>query len=185
VILGKEYSPLGRTGVGSLDVPVLCLILSLSRRADGFDFGFRVRSSVAPVLVPLSGFEHNFTDSLIPALEEAYLSSDIPIKALILTNPHNPLAVCYPQKTLIECLKFCEKHRLHFISDEIYALSVFRNSQIKNPIPFTSILSIDLEKIGVNGSRVHMVWSMSKDFGQSGIRMVRYYSIVVWRCCLM
>ncbi|KAL1604778.1 putative secondary metabolism biosynthetic enzyme [Paraconiothyrium brasiliense] len=138
---------------------------------NGFDFGFKVRSSVTPVLVPISNFEENFTDALIPALEQAYESSDIPIKALILTNPHNPLAVCYSKKTLTECLKFCDKHKLHFVSDEIYALSVFPNPKIKKALPFTSILSVDLEDIAVDASRVHMVWSMSKDFGQSGIRM--------------
>ena len=123
-------------------------------------------------MVPLSSFEENFSDALIPALEQAYETSDIAIKALVLTNPHNPLAICYSKETLVACLKFCEQHKLHFISDELYAMSVFPNTKMKDPLPFTSILSVDLEDISVDASRVHMVWSMSKDMGQSGIRMV-------------
>jgi aspartate/methionine/tyrosine aminotransferase len=125
-------------------------------------------------LATLPGIDANFTDELISALEEAYTASSVPIKALIITNPNNPLAVCYSKDLLVKCLKFCEKYQLHFISDEIYALSVFKNPEIVEPTPFTSILSLDLEHVGVDPSRVHMVWSMSKDFGQSGIRMVRY-----------
>lgn len=51
-------------------------------------------------------------------------------------------------------------------------MSVFSNPKMKNAHPFTSVLSLDLVTIGIDPSRVHMVWSMSKDFGQSGIRMV-------------
>lgn len=127
---------------------------------------------MTPVPVPLSSFDANFTEELITALEEAYKSATIPIKALIVTNPHNPLAVCYPQKVLELCLKFCQKHSLHFISDEIYALSVFTTHELKDPRKFVSVLSIDLDRIGIDPSYVHMVWSMSKDFGQSGFRMV-------------
>lgn len=141
-------------------------------RTDGFDFGFRVRSSVTPVLVSLPSLEDNFSDKVISALEEEYKIASMPIKALIITNPHNPLAVCYPKRLLKAFLKFCEKHDLHFISDEIYALSVFQNPEVKDNHNFVSALSIDLKSIGVSPSRVHVVWSMSKDFGQSGFRMV-------------
>ncbi|KAF2014421.1 PLP-dependent transferase [Aaosphaeria arxii CBS 175.79] len=138
---------------------------------NGFDFGFRVRSSVTPVLVSLPSFDDNFSDKLIGALEQAYENATIPIKALIITNPHNPLAVCYPKSVLEACLRFCEKHDLHFISDEIYALSIFPNPEITENHQFVSALSINLDSIGVDPSRVHVVWSMSKDFGQSGFRM--------------
>jgi aspartate/methionine/tyrosine aminotransferase len=120
----------------------------------------------------LPSLSDNFTDKLIPALEEAYEASTIPIKALIITNPHNPLAVCYPRNIVESLLQFCEKHNLQFISDEIYALSIFPNPEVRQNVGFVSALSIDLDRIGVDPSRVHVVWSMSKDFGQSGFRMV-------------
>ncbi|KAF2179236.1 PLP-dependent transferase [Zopfia rhizophila CBS 207.26] len=138
---------------------------------NGFDFGVRVRSSVTPVLVNLPSFDSNFNDDIIAALEEAYTSATCPIKALMITNPHNPLAVCYPKEILEKCLLFCKKYNIHFISDEVYALSVFENPEMPDPLPFVSVLSLDLEAIGADASRVHMVWSTSKDFGQSGFRM--------------
>lgn len=140
---------------------------------NGFDFGMRVRSSVRPVVVTLSTFGANFDGTeLLPALERAYESADCQIKALMLTNPHNPLAVCYPRAIMQQCLRFCKKHNIHFISDEVYALSIFHSPDLIDPEPFTSVLSLDLEDIGVDKSRVHMIWSTSKDFGQSGLRLV-------------
>ncbi|OCL14891.1 PLP-dependent transferase [Glonium stellatum] len=138
---------------------------------NGFDFGVRIRSSVKPVLVPLPSFNSNFTGDLLLALEEAFERATCPVKVLMITNPHNPLAVCYPKSVLEDCLKFCEKHSLHFISDEVYAMSTFQSSDQKEPAPFVSILSLNLQELGVDASRVHMVWSTSKDFGQSGFRM--------------
>jgi aspartate/methionine/tyrosine aminotransferase len=137
---------------------------------------------VTPVLVSLPSLEDNFADKLIPALEETYQTATIPIKALIITNPHNPLAVCYPKKIIESLLQFCEKHDLHFVSDEIYALSIFPNPEVGKNIDFVSALSIDLDRIGVDPSRVHVVWSMSKDFGQSGFRMVnsKWLNFLSW-----
>ncbi len=40
-----------------------------------------------------------------------------------MTNPHNPFARCYPLRVLEECLRFCERRGLHYVSDEVYALS--------------------------------------------------------------
>jgi aspartate/methionine/tyrosine aminotransferase len=139
---------------------------------NGFDFGLRARASVTPVLVSVPTLDANFTSALIPALEEAVRTSTCTVKALMITNPHNPLALCYPGELLEDCLRFCQKHSIHFISDEVYALSIFLNPELPEPTPFRSILSFDLEKTGIDASRVHMVWSLSKDFGQSGFRMV-------------
>lgn len=139
---------------------------------NGFDFTMRVRSQVTPVAVQLHSLASTFSsEELIPALEEAYKSSECTIRALMITNPHNPLAVCYPKTVLIDCLRFCAEHDLHFISDEVYALTSFASPDLPNPTPFTSVLSLDLDAVGAVKGRVHMVWSTSKDFGQSGLRM--------------
>ncbi|RYO97032.1 hypothetical protein DL765_011330 [Monosporascus sp. GIB2] len=124
---------------------------------NGFDFGIRVRSAVNPIIVPLPSLGANFCeDRLLPALEEAYASATCPVRAMMITNPHNPLAVCYPEAVLEQCLRFCKKHRIHFISDEVYALSRFPCPDLVNPTPFVSVLSLDLDKIGADKSRVHM-----------------------------
>ncbi|KAF2795571.1 1-aminocyclopropane-1-carboxylate synthase [Melanomma pulvis-pyrius CBS 109.77] len=138
---------------------------------NGFDFSMRVRSAVNPVVVPLLSLSDNFTEKLISALEKTRAEAECPIKALMVTNPHNPLGVSYPSEILEMCLQFCKKYSIHFISDEVYALSVFESSDLPMPKPFVSALSLDLDRIGADKSRVHVVWSTSKDFGQSGFRM--------------
>ncbi|MCJ1401065.1 hypothetical protein MMC11_004277 [Xylographa trunciseda] len=139
--------------------------------ADGFDFMFKARSSVIPVLVTVPTLGHVLTNALIPALEDAYMSARCAVKALCLTNPHNPLGQCYPKDVIEGCLRFCKRHDIHFISDEVYALSSFPCVDVPHPVPFTSVLSLDVEGLGCDLSRVHMLWSTSKDFGQSGFRM--------------
>lgn len=58
-------------------------------------------------------------------------------------------------------MKFCQRHQIHLISDEIYALSVWPNPEAPNAVTFTSVLSIDTTGI-INPSLVHVLWGMSK-----------------------
>ncbi|KIX09590.1 uncharacterized protein Z518_00670 [Rhinocladiella mackenziei CBS 650.93] len=138
---------------------------------NGFDFGFKARAEVIPVLVELPDLESSFIWSLLSALEETYNNAQCHIRALMLTNPHNPLGQCYPKDLLEGCLRFCQRHAIHFISDEVYALTNFKTTDEIETTPFTSVLSLDLAALGVDMSRVHTVWSLSKDLGQSGFRM--------------
>ena len=139
---------------------------------DGFDFQFRVRSSVEPILVNVESFEETFTSSLIPALKSALTDSTRPVRALVLTNPHNPFGQSYPKEVLKQCIKFCHENKIHYISDEVYALSSFPNASMKNAPSFVSALTIDVVALGCDLQLVHTIWSLSKDFGSSGIRMV-------------
>jgi aspartate/methionine/tyrosine aminotransferase len=93
-------------------------------------------------------------------------------------NPNNPLGRCYPKSVLAECLRFCQEKDIHLISDEIYALSVFDALDHTEAAPFESVLSLDLELVGCDLGRVHTIWSMSKDFGCSGLRMVGNLNII-------
>ncbi|KAH8883529.1 1-aminocyclopropane-1-carboxylate synthase C [Thozetella sp. PMI_491] len=92
------------------------------------------------------------------------------VRALILCNPHNPLGRCYTTEVLEAYLRFCQKHNIHLISDEIYALSVWKNEDFPNAPGFTSILSLETDGI-IDPSLVHVLWGMSKDFGSNGIRL--------------
>lgn len=66
-------------------------------------------------------------------------------------------------------MRFCQKHQIHFISDEVYALSVFGPCD-PNTLPFTSVLSIDPTGI-IDPDLVHVTYAMSKDFGSAGLRL--------------
>lgn len=58
-------------------------------------------------------------------------------------------------------MKFCQRHKIHLISDEIYALSVWQNPEAPNAVTFTSILSIDPTGI-IDPGFIHVLWGMSK-----------------------
>lgn len=65
-------------------------------------------------------------------------------------------------------MQFCQKHRLHLLSDEIYACSVFDSGEAA--VPFTSILSIDPSGL-IDPDLLHVTYGLSKDFGAAGLRV--------------
>uniref|UniRef100_A0A3Q1CLF0 Aminotransferase class I/classII domain-containing protein n=1 Tax=Amphiprion ocellaris TaxID=80972 RepID=A0A3Q1CLF0_AMPOC len=90
------------------------------------------------------------------------------IRAVILMNPHNPLAEIYTLKDMIGFLEFAKRHELHAIVDEVYMLTVFDES-----VTFHSVLSIDSLP---DPQRTHVMWGMSKDFAMAGIRIGTLYT---------
>ncbi|KAJ5556100.1 hypothetical protein N7494_000015 [Penicillium frequentans] len=147
---------------------------------DGFAVTSTLRNNVHIVPVGHSRRPKNASD-FVQHYSEAMELATCPIRGLIVCNPHNPIGQIYPTPWLEALLQFCEAHNLHFISDEIYGLSNFGATtcgQYANPdtvigleTKFTSILSIDLKRLGVNPARVHVAYSISKDFGSSGVRL--------------
>lgn len=140
----------------------------------GYDTFFAVRSQVQIIGVEVPELEDSFHDiALISALEKHYKEAKCPIKAVVLSHPHNPLGRPYPPHVLKQCMAFCRDHNLHLISDEVFALSTFTSPDLQNWAAFKSVLSIDPSTVGLDPSRVHVLWSMSKDLAASGIRLVR------------
>jgi aspartate/methionine/tyrosine aminotransferase len=138
----------------------------------GFDFCLTIQNGVIPVGVPVPASDM-CTMAELTYLERGLRESNAKgtiIRGVILCNPHNPLGRCYPTEVIIAYCRFCETHNLHLISDEIYALSVFPSRDIPHPRRFVSALSIDLESHGVNPSRLHVLYGMSKDFNANGFR---------------
>lgn len=82
----------------------------------------------------------------------------------------NDVGKCYPKKTLVALMRFCQAHGLHFISDEIYALSVFNNPDFPDAEPFTSALSIDSANV-IDPNLIHVIYGLSKDFGLAGVKI--------------
>ncbi|KAL3459739.1 pyridoxal phosphate-dependent transferase [Aspergillus heterothallicus] len=138
---------------------------------NGFDFHFTIHAQVHPVIAPIRNLEHAFdANTLIESLTTAYDETPLRIRAVVLTTPGNPLGQCYTKRTLELCAQFCQDRGLHLICDEVYALSYFAKPSDDN-VPFRSVLTLDLSSIGCDPSRIHMVWSLSKDFGCSGLRL--------------
>lgn len=147
----------------------------------GLDIAISIhsRASVIPVHIPLDKF---FRPESVVYYEEALLrSAPARVKGVLICNPHNPLGQCYPKTTLRDMRDFCARNDLHLISDEVYALSSHQPLP-SDAIPFTSILNVDSgDSVGVEDgqAQVHVIYSLSKDFGCNGIRVVRQKSAPV------
>ncbi|KAF4835886.1 1-aminocyclopropane-1-carboxylate synthase-like protein 1 [Colletotrichum tropicale] len=94
------------------------------------------------------------------------------VAGLIISNPHNPLRRCYSRASLLSLMRFCSENDMHFISDEVYALSVWENKVDQEPEPalFESCLSLNTDGV-LAPDRIHTIWGMSKDFGANGLRI--------------
>lgn len=79
------------------------------------------------------------------------ITSGCKIKAILLTNPSNPLGVIYKSEQLLKAVEWARNKQLHIIVDEIYALSVFDD---KNS--FTSIAKLLNNNLSDD---VHILWS--------------------------
>ncbi|KAL4745002.1 pyridoxal phosphate-dependent transferase [Aspergillus terricola var. indicus] len=101
---------------------------------------------------------------------DIHFSLNKPVRAVVLTNPHNPSGRCYSLSALECAARFCQDNNMHLISDEVYALSSFASAKGGGG-GFVSVLALDLHSLRVESARIHMVWSTSKDFGSSGFRM--------------
>jgi 1-aminocyclopropane-1-carboxylate synthase len=102
---------------------------------------------------PDTGYELS-TEHLDRALDEA----PVPVRALLYTNPDNPLGSVANSSDVSRIVEWCRGRGIHLVSDEIYALSVFGDTE------FGSAGRDSL------GDDVHVVWGASKDFGVSGLR---------------
>ncbi|EED13267.1 aminotransferase, classes I and II family [Talaromyces stipitatus ATCC 10500] len=112
-----------------------------------------------------------FSEQAVSRYEKTFLEArdqnGVPIRALLICNPHNPLGRCYPRKTLEALMQFCQKYQVHLTSDEIYGLSVYDDFSSG----FVSVLSIDPVPLGVDPSLIHVLYGMSKDFAAAGLRL--------------
>ena len=89
-------------------------------------------------------------------------------RILLLSHPHNPLGICYPSNVLQECIEWAISKEIHIISDEIYAGSIYRNQGTNT---FVSAL-----QLYPNHPYVHWIYSLSKDFCASGLRVGALYT---------
>lgn len=111
----------------------------------------------------------------VASYEQAILAAQqrgVRTRALMLCSPHNPLGRCYSRAAIVAYMRLCQKYQIHLVSDEIYALSTWRNPHDASPPPepFTSVLSIPLDGL-IDPSLVHVLWGVSKDFGANGLRV--------------
>ncbi|ODO01973.1 hypothetical protein L198_02704 [Cryptococcus wingfieldii CBS 7118] len=140
----------------------------------GFDRDLISRGKVKliPIYIPI---EKTFTPEGLELFEAKYeelKKEGTRVRAVIVCNPQNPMGRPYPRETLLAYARFCEEKDLHLVSDEIYGMSVYENAKYPGAVPFTSFLSLDLDKelpgITFEKARLHVIYGMSKDFCANG-----------------
>ncbi|CAO2209578.1 unnamed protein product [Urochloa humidicola] len=146
----------------------------------GFDRDLRWRTGVN--IVPVHCDSSTGFQVTAAALEEAHAAAEsagMRVRAVLLTNPSNPLGVTVTRAALESVLDFVTRHNIHLISDEIYSGSVF-----SSPDDLVSVAElIDSRARGgaaasaaAIAGRVHIVYSLSKDLGLPGFRVGVVYS---------
>jgi aspartate/methionine/tyrosine aminotransferase len=160
-------------------------LMALLERGDGvlvpapyysaFDNDLKSIAQVEPIEVRCTSPDYAITEQALADACDRATAQGHPPTAVLLTNPHNPLGICYSKEQLQMIIAFCIVRRMHLISDEIYALSTFHGLSTVNraagvsEVPFTSVAS--LMDNGKLSDYVHLLWGFSKDFGASGLRV--------------
>lgn len=90
------------------------------------------------------------------------------VRALLLTNPNDPLGVVYSPLVLKNAIGWARARGMHTVVDEIYALSVQRKDAGFESV--VRVLNNDL------GNDVHCLYGLSKDFGACGFRIGVLYT---------
>lgn len=67
---------------------------------------------------------------------------------------------CYTPESLKALFALCGKHKIHLISDEIYALSVCDSGE-PGAVPFISVLSLPKDGL-IDETYVHVLYGLSK-----------------------
>ncbi len=124
----------------------------------GVDFAFSARAGVEIVPAwPGIGLELT-----AESVEQAIVEAELPIRAVALLSPSNPLGQTYDEQTLRAVAEVVAAHDLHLVADEIYAGSVYAGDFVSTTSLVPSVLPAD---------RLHTVWGFAKDFGLSGFRV--------------
>ncbi|KAJ1989287.1 hypothetical protein H4R33_002123 [Dimargaris cristalligena] len=115
------------------------IILAAAPYYGGFNFDTFSRSGVRMLPVPMTPNQMMDPDEHIRLMEAAFQQQQqqqttVPgtgepnkarVRAIIFTNPHNPFGLCHPRVLIEQLLRFAQRHHLHILFDEIYALSGF------------------------------------------------------------
>ncbi len=111
-------------------------------------------------IVPVATHSHDGFQLTPNLLDQAIAEAGRPVKALLFTNPNNPLGTVSSPAEIEAIIDWGAKTGVHLVFDEVYALSVYGDRS------FTSCAQIRPEL----GESIHAIWAFSKDFGASGLR---------------
>lgn len=105
------------------------------------------------------------TETLDEAFSRAIERGSTP-RILILSHPNNPLGIVFPPEIIENCINWCRDRKVHLVSDEIYAGSVYKGE-------FRSAIELAGDRLG---PYIHWVYALSKDLAVSGLRVGAAYT---------
>ncbi|CAG9950378.1 unnamed protein product [Clonostachys rosea f. rosea IK726] len=171
--LPKILKALARISLGVAENPLL-----------QHEVGTYIKNSIAATDNDHLGLDDVFSPVIIQQALEGALqkaaSNGVKIRAVLISNPHNPLGRCYPAETVREIARFCGSNSLHLISDEIFAKSVYENPRASDARPFTSVISLNLSDL-IAPHLVHVAYGAAysngyhishKTHGQKCLKMI-------------
>ncbi|CAO2186016.1 unnamed protein product [Urochloa humidicola] len=144
----------------------------------GFDRDLRWRTGVN--IVPVHCDSSTGFQVTAGALQAAYAAAEaagMRVRAVLLTNPSNPLGVTVTRSALETVLDFVTRNNIHLISDEIYSGSVFSSPDLVSVAELVDSRSrAGRGAAAAVAGLVHIVYSLSKDLGLPGFRVGVVYS---------
>jgi len=98
-----------------------------------------------------------------PSVEDIVEAVGSQTKAVILNSPNNPSGAMYPAAFIAEIVRFCEKHDLWLIMDDLYNRLVFDGEVPPNPYRYQQELG--------EGSKLVVIQGVSKMYAMTGFRI--------------
>ncbi|KAK9835200.1 hypothetical protein WJX81_005398 [Elliptochloris bilobata] len=132
-----------------------------------FPNDLEARNEVLPVPIYLSE-DVPLSEQLAAAVAKS-AAQGVAIRALLITNPDNPTGKVYDPAAVMEMLLWCCEHGLHFVSDEIYANSVFGEAQFQSAAQLAASAPAQTQAAAAN--LCHVVFGLSKDWCANGLRV--------------
>ncbi|EFC49199.1 aminocyclopropane carboxylate synthase [Naegleria gruberi] len=128
------------------------------------DFNKRFFAKVLPVDMEFDSSSNTYKLT-VEKVRETYEehSKTKSIRGFLLCNPNNPTGDLFGSAIVRQLIDFCKEKNIHYISDELYALSVFD--------PNTSFESVSNVMTEDDRNHVHVIYSFSKDLCLNGFRM--------------
>ncbi|XP_074564740.1 1-aminocyclopropane-1-carboxylate synthase 6-like isoform X2 [Curcuma longa] len=136
----------------------------------GYDRNIRWRAGIELIPVPCRSTD-NFNIS-VASLERAYTQAknrSVKVCGILFSNPSNPVGNLLRTETLLDIIDFATEKNIHVIADETFAGSIHGNEEF---VSMAEVLNTD----GVDRTRVHIVYSLSKVFSIPGFRVGIVYS---------
>ncbi|XP_058760077.1 probable aminotransferase ACS12 [Vicia villosa] len=131
----------------------------------GFDRDVRWRPGID--LIPVHCRSTDNFNLNIAALEQAFSQArkrGVKVRGILISNPSNPVGNILTRDMLFSLLDFAEDKNIHIIADEVFAGSTYGSEE------FVSIAEV-LDSEYIDKSRVHIIYSLSKDLSIAGFRV--------------